>query len=171
MSGRNVSSQGFAASGWLMADLLIVLAFLALVLNSSMDKSSTPGDSGDAATTSTTPAGETLDPSPPCPQPGLDLASTKTSVVNLPVEGGEAEADELAGQILSDGRLPGVVMLFGVSWDGNELNGTLVSQAMESHLRSRLPEGTAYRAFLQGFAGGTYRNGDVYAEVFYFTSG
>jgi len=57
MSGRNVSSQGFAASGWLMADLLIVLAFLALVLNSSMDKSSTPGDSGDAATTSTTPAG------------------------------------------------------------------------------------------------------------------
>lgn len=163
-------SRGFGAAGWLIADLLVVLAFVGFGLNglSQPTTISEPSLSVTAQPSADAEHGP-AEPEPTCPQPGLDLNVVTTGAVNILPGEGEAEADELAHQILADGRRPGVVMLFGVTWDGNELNGTLVSQAMEHHLRHRLPEGTVFRSFLTGFEGGRLRNGDVYAEVFYFT--
>jgi len=173
VKGRG-APRGFGVAGWLMADLVVVVAFLATALNGAGSAPTSPSPpTHTSSTKSTGIPNDATDPTPQsiCPKPGLDLTWVTTSVVNIPPGGGEAQADELAGQILDDGRQPGVVMLFGVSWDGNELNGVLVSETMETHLRYRLPEGVVYRSFLQGFDGGNFQRGDVYAEVFYFTSG
>ncbi|MGD9531253.1 MAG: hypothetical protein AB7L91_18085 [Dehalococcoidia bacterium] len=144
----------YALSGWLFAELAIVLMLLAL---------------GSAAfTPPPTPVQN-------CPEPPPGVLLDTVEFV-LFVEPGGAGADTIARfnreleRVVGPKREVGLALLFGVSRDEEPLNGTLVSQRLKDLVggQPQLSKAADIRSYIGGRDDGG--PGDVKVELFLLTT-
>lgn len=164
---RGEGADPLSLSGWLFAELAMVLVIIALgtQFNPLAAASDEPPQPPPPVTTPTLPTTSAA-------AEGLSL-KPETFVVHVPPGGGgagRAFAGELQRRNIGDGDV-GLMLLFGVSRDGVLGNGVLVSQDLAAAIRRvdppQLAPGVVIREFLAGTTDG--RPGDVTVDLYLFT--
>lgn len=166
--------NAFAASGWLLAEVALILM---VIFQGSQSPTAPEVPTGDSSVAHPPPKPPSTDPTPPeddvtCRPAGLRRQPEEKASVVLGRGHDARAARTLVSRIAAGpGHRPGLILLFGVSYSSSSPNGGQAVSEDLARLISSSTFGRRYRPVIRPFLqvyGPQYRTGEVFADVYYF---